>query len=540
MDIFVKILIFFWVIVSVKQILFWINLWQLKDYHIPRFIDHFRTAKGKELIFNKLRILKIVLFVIFLILILSPSIVYIQLIFYIIIAVYLTEVVLFLRQMINRNFKKPKFTKKTLFLILFSFAFFALFLFTTQHAIDLLVLDILTPIIISLVALSFQPIVVLVRNKILKEAKKIISQRKDLLVIGITGSYGKTTTKEFLNTILSSKYNVLATQEHKNSEMGIAQTILKDLTSEHKIFIVEMGAYKKGGIKLLADIVKPRIGMVTGVTVQHLSLFGSLENLLSAEGGRELAEAIPQDGFLVLNGENKYCLDLYKSLSTNKKIYTEEGSKIESDIFAKDIGVTKDKLNFVAMSKDKNIMHFDANILGRHNLQNLLGAILVAKEVGMSLEEITNAVKNIRPEQAGIVAKKGTHGINIIDSSYSSNPDGAIADLDCLNLFEAKKVVVMPCLIELGEKSKEMHKMIGKKIAQVCDLAIITTKDKFEEIKKGAIENGMEAKNILFLENSEEIFHKITTFCKDGDSVLLEGRVPDKLIKLLSNRSNEK
>lgn len=534
MDIFIKILIFFWIIISVKQIMFWIYLWQLKEYHIGRFLDHFSTEKGKRLIFNPLQDIKIILLVIA---IFSSNLYFFEILF----CIYLAQFILISKQVLNKNFKKPKFTKKTLFLSIVSFVVFALLLQVTQHPIDLLFIDILTPIIISLIALSFQPIVVFARSRILKEAKKIINQRKDLLVIGITGSYGKTTTKEFLTTILSSKYNVLCTKEHKNSEMGIAQTILENLKPEHKIFIAEMGAYKKGGIKLLADIVGPRIGIVTGVTVQHLSLFGSLENLLSAEGGGELVSAIPQDGFIVMNGENKYCLDLYKKINITKKIYTEEGNKIESDIYVKDIQVSKDNLSFVAVTKDKHMAHFKVDILGRHNLQNLLGAILVAKEIGMTLEEISRAVENIKPQQAGITYKKGIHNINVIDSSYSSNPDGVIADLNCLNLFEAKKVVVMPCLIELGEKSKEIHEMIGKKIAEVCDLAIITTKDRFEDLKRGfneqshfAPDGASRDKNILFLENPEEIFHKITTFCKEGDSVLLEGRVSEKLMKMLT------
>ncbi|KKP31250.1 MAG: hypothetical protein A2360_04685 [Candidatus Staskawiczbacteria bacterium RIFOXYB1_FULL_32_11] len=538
MDLFLKLLLFFWILISVKQILFWIYLWQLKEYHIGRFLDHFSTEKGKSLILNPLQDVKIILLAMA---VFSSSLYFL----YILLVIYFVQVILILKQILAKTIKKPKFTKKALFLTLICFVFYGLILLLTENPIVILFFDILTPIVVTLIILSFQPIVVFARNRILKEAREIINQRKDLLVIGITGSFGKTTTKEFLNTILSSKFNVLCTKEHRNSEMGIVETILKDLRPEHKIFIVEMGAYKKGGIKMLSNIVAPKIGIVTGVTVQHLSLFGSLENLLSAEGGRELVDALPENGFIVLNGENKYCLDLYKKIDITKKIYTEEGNKIESDIYAKEIEVSKDGLSFLAIAKDKHAMHFNVNVLGRHNLQNLLGAILVAKEVGMSLEEISKACENIRPEQAGIVAKKGTHNINIIDSSYSSNPDGAVADLNCLNLFEgnptslklrgARKVVVMPCLIELGTRSAQEHFKIGKKIAEVCDLAIITTKDKFEDIKKGAIENGMKTENIIFIENPQEIFHKITTFCKEGDSVLLEGRVSDKLIKLLSN-----
>ncbi len=534
-----KFLIFLWIVVSVKQILFWVYLWQLKEYHIPRFIDHFRTAKGKELLFNKLRIAKIIL-------LFSPGFVYYYfteymdyfavLFLYLLFSIYLVEDILFTKQILRKSAKKPKFTKKSAFLVLVCLIFIALFLVVVESMVDLLILDIILPIIISGIVLCFQPFVVWVRKGILTKAGKIILQNSNLKVIGITGSYGKTTTKEFLATILASKFKVLATQEHKNSEMGIAQTILNDLKLEHEFFIVEMGAYKKGGIKLLCDMVHPEIGIVTGVTVQHLSLFGNLDNLLSAEGGRELKSALPLHGFMVVNGENKYCIDLYKKINIKKLIYTEEGNKIDSDIFAKEIEVTKDKLSFVAITRDKQMAHFEVNILGKHNLQNLLGAILTAKKLGMSLEDISQACRDIKPEQAGVTAKIGINNINIIDSSYSSNPDGALADLETLKLFSGKKIVVMSCLIELGKQSAQEHYKIGRRIGEVCNLAIITTKDKFEEIKKGAVDGGMEARNILFIENPQEIFHKITTFCIDGDTVLLEGRVPDKLIKLLNEK----
>jgi len=271
-----------------------------------------------------------------------------------------------------------------------------------------------------------------------------------------------------------------------------------------------------------------------------------LENLLSAEGGGELADALsrynrgsstqsgPKDGLLVLNGDNKYCLDLYKKTNLNKKIYNLKKGAVNSDIWADEITTKKDSVSFIALTKEKDMASFDINVFGQQNIQNILAAILVAKELGMSFEEIVKATKNIKREQSGILLKDGKHGISIIDSSYSSNPDGVIADLEYLNIFSRKKVIVMPCLIELGSKSAEIHQKIGRKIGSTCDLAIITTKEMFKEIKTGAIKSGMKEKNIVFCENPEEISTRISIFCTKGDAVLLEGRVPEKLIlKLL-------
>lgn len=155
----------------------------------------------------------------------------------------------------------------------------------------------------------------------------------------------------------------------------------------------------------------------------------------------------------------------------------------------------------------------------------------------MSLKEIVKRLKEISSDFGAMKLKKGINGIVIIDSSYSANPDGVISALDYLRIWENKKVIIMPCLIELGKASKEVHKNIGKKIATVCDLAIVTTKDKFKEIREGAIQNGMKKENILFIENPKKIFEKIKNFCQRGDVILLEGRSPETLKKLLYEKN---
>ena len=526
-----------WFIRTTKHILFWLYLWQLKEYHFGRFFAHFKTQKGQKLVLNSLQNFKILLAILFLL----DSIVFVWVLF----LVYFIESFLFFKAIVDKKAKKPKLTKKTVLLLSISFlivVLFSLALYTyseeiIQLSLYLLVFDVLAPLIVTIVVFSFQPLSIFVRNNTIRRAKKKIRTFKLItggpIVVGIRGSYGKTSTKEFLSTILSYKFNVLKTKEHQNSEIGISKCILNNLNKDHQVFVVEMGSYNKGGIKLLSNIVKPKIGIVTGVNEQHLALFGSLDNLLSAEGGRELAEALPNDGLLVLNGDNKYCLDLYKKTDIKKKIYTLLKDKIDSDIWADEITIKKDYVSFVALTKEKEIAPFNIDVLGKQNIQNILAAVLVARHLGMSFDEIIKASKNIKQEQSGVSLKSGKHGVNIIDSSYSSNPNGVIADLEYLSIFPKKKVIIMPCLIELGSKSSEIHKKIGKKIGQVCNLAIITTREEFWAIKEGAVESGMEEKNIIFCEKPGEISTRISIFCTKGDTVLLEGRVPEKLISNL-------
>lgn len=526
-----------WFLGSLKYVLFWLYLWQLKEYHVGRFLAHFQTQKGQDLIFNSLLLIKLFLALLFFL----ESFLF----FWILISLYFAESFLFFKSIIERKVKKPKFTVKAFFLTSFSFLITALYpisIFFISKNIDrfyvyILFFDILIPLIVSAIVLIFQPLFVLIRNIIIEKAKKKIEKIKKesgkLLVIGITGSYGKTSTKEFLAAILSSKFSVLKTEKHQNSEMGISQCILKNLTKDHEVFVVELGAYNKGGIKLLCNIIKPNIGIVTGVNEQHLALFGSFENLLSAEGGKELANSLLKDGLLVLNGDNKYCLELYRKTNLNTKAYAQSKEKIDPDIFADEVSVKRNHLSFVVLTKEGEISSFQINALGKHNVSNFLAAVLVAKHLGMSFEEILKASKNIKEEQSGAVLKEGKHGIDIIDSSYSANPSGVIADLDYLNTFPNKKVIIMPCLIELGEKSEEIHEGIGKEIGKICNLAIITTKEMIEHIKQGAMDSGMGKENILFIDNPKKIAMKILTFCTKGDAVLLEGRVPEKVLEIL-------
>jgi len=167
--------------------------------------------------------------------------------------------------------------------------------------------------------------------------------------------------------------------------------------------------------------------------------------------------------------------------------------------------------------------------LGAQNIENILLAACCAKELGMTLEETSKACLRIKPEQGGIKFLK-KEGPVIIDSSYSTNPQGVIANLEYLKLYKGKKVIIMPCLIELGKAAKEIHRKIGRKISQICDLAIITTKDYFKEIKQ-------EAPNALLLEKPKEIIEKIKRFSGPEDVFLLEGRVPKEVVNLLRDKS---
>ncbi len=556
---------FFWIIRETKQLLFYIYLWQLKEYHFGRFKAHFQTFKGRKLLWNKNISLKIILlfvFVIFLILSYTGSIdlnsIYTQIVVIPLLFLYFLESALFIYNVFQKKIKTPTLTQKTTFLISLSFLLEFLFLVIAfaeiknlfWFAFAILLFDILSPVIFSILILAFQPFTVLIRNQIIKKASQKINQHKKLLKIGITGSYGKTSTKEILAEILSEKFTVLKTKENQNSEIGISQCILNELQPKHEVFVCEMGAYKRGGIKLLADIIKPKLGILTGINEQHLATFGSRENIVNTK--YELIAALPERGLAVFNANNDYCYKLYQKTKKPKRIsYIGLSQAVREtmnpDIWAEDVKVDKQFLYFKAVSRGPSSgklgrhrastklqsAEFRVNLIGERNIENILMAVLAARELGMSLSEIASACRKIVPEQGNSQIKKSKQGFNIIDSTYSANPDGVIADLEHLKNWEGKKAIVMPCLIELGEAGSEVHKRIGKRIGQICDLAIITTRDYFQEIKNGAVGTKIGEKNIVFTEDAEEIFGKIKELTRSEDIVLLESRVPREIIGLL-------
>jgi len=525
---------FFWYVRTTRALLFSLYLWQLKEYHIGRFLAHFRTSKGRRLFFHPFVAAKLLLLGLWFF---EPESAMLFLIL-----LYIGETALLLNAAKTKTLLFPVLTRKTIVLIL-SLLFLqsvvlaaVLLYFLNSLFLSLLLFDLLSLFIGSLVVLAWQPYTIFERKRILKRATEKRKRLKDLKVVGITGSYGKTSTKEFLAHILGKKFVVIKTPEHKNSEMGIAHTILYDLTDEHQVFVCEMGAYSKGGIKLLADMVQPTYGIVTGVNEQHLGVFGSGMNLFSAEGGGELVQSLPQDGVLVLNDDSRQLHELGPWLqlwNPNFVNYVWCSAKTQKDFFAKDVVIAKDQISFTMVGKDEKEAKAVLPLAGGHNVENVLLAAATAQELGMSIEKIAEALRDVPAEAGAMYLKKGKQGIEILDSSYSTNPTGVFAALEHIKLWGGKKIVVMPSLIELGSASSELHVQMGRKIGEVCDMAFITTSDEFSALSRGAREKGIKKEDIVFSEDPKMIAEKILAVTKKGDVVLLEGRVPAGILPLL-------
>ncbi|MDP4007047.1 MAG: UDP-N-acetylmuramoyl-tripeptide--D-alanyl-D-alanine ligase [bacterium] len=525
---------FFWYLRTARALLFALYLWQLKEYHMKRFVAHFRTQKGRRLFFHPFVVLKLGLLALWLF--------QREAAVTLLILLYIGETVLLFNAKRKRTLLLPVLTRKTAVLILSvlllqsSFLAAALLFAPGFVFLFLLFFDLFSLLIGSLVVLLWQPYTIFERRRILKRAKEKREKLKELKVVGITGSYGKTSTKELLSHILQKKFFTVKTPEHKNSEMGVAHTILYDLTDEHQVFICEMGAYSKGGVKLLSDMAKPTLGIVTGVNEQHLGVFGSKMNLFSAEGGGELVQSLPSGGALILNDDSKQLhelgpwLQLWNSAFAN---YIWCSTKGRRDVFAKDVAVMKDRVNFTLVAKDGQEASVNLPLVGGHNVENALLAGAAAKELGMTIVEIAEALKDAPLEASAMQLKKGKNDFDILDSSYSANPDGVFAALEHLKLWQGKKILVMPSLIELGSASSSLHLEIGRKAGEICDTIFITTADEFPSLLKGAKEKGTKEENIVLSEDPEEIAKRILATARKGDVVLLEGRVPPAILSLL-------
>lgn len=357
-------------------------------------------------------------------------------------------------------------------------------------------------------------------------------------VIGITGSYGKTSTKYILHQILSQKYNTLMTPDSYNTPMGICKVIRGELTTEHEIFIVEMGAYKRGDIRELCNLASPEIGILTAVGPQHLERFKSIENI--AKGKYELIESLPVDGLAVFNCDNEICAGLAdKREQTGSPVrrYATEASPVVSvadtaDLIATNVRYTDNGLAFTVHANTEKFDITDTEIqtrlLGKHNVSNILAAVTVAMECGMEFEEIREAVANVEPVPHRLQLTAGAGGVTIIDDSFNANPVGAKAALEALNeIGEGKKVLVTPGMVELGEREYEENRRLGEQASDVCDLVILVGPTRTTPILEGLKAAEYPSQQIIVALNLEEVKQHLATQVQAGDVVLFENDLPD-------------
>ncbi len=413
-----------------------------------------------------------------------------------------------------------------LFLITFTYNFLMGYVFIDSISLALkfpagvfcVVPLLLVSVFVLVAALIMMPVEKLIAKWFVHDAKRILKSRPDLKIVAITGSYGKTSTKFILSTILSEKYACLTPPSSYNTTMGVVRVIRERLQPDDQVFICEMGSRHIGDIKEICDFVHPHNAIITSIGPQHLDTFLSIEGV--KKGKFELIEALEKTGIAVFASTNDDILELYEKASCQK--FT-AGFLESDDLKAENISVGCFGSAFTLIDKDGNKQECSTKLLGKHNISNILVAALMAYKMGLTLEEIARGISKIQPveHRLQIVAQKP---VTIIDDAFNSSPNGANAALDVLGRFVSRRIIVTPGFVELGKDQDKYHLQLGEKIKDNADIAILVGKKRTEKIVEGLDGFKGEIYQVSSLTEATELLQKITV---SGDVVLFENDLPD-------------
>ncbi|MFR9504380.1 MAG: UDP-N-acetylmuramoyl-tripeptide--D-alanyl-D-alanine ligase [Rikenellaceae bacterium] len=359
----------------------------------------------------------------------------------------------------------------------------------------------------------------------INDARKIIRSRKDLIIIGITGSYGKTSTKNYLYRMLTEKYNVLVTPGNYNTLLGVVRTIREQLRPQHQIFIVEMGAKQRGDIKEICDLVHPSIGIITSVGEAHLETFKSIENIQKTKF--ELFDSLPANGFGVANfdseniktyGYNSHCPIVGYSIDETTANVRAESVRYNA------LGVSFD------LTLGGDVVNFSSPLLGAGNVLNLIAGVIVASDLGVSSNHLKRAIKQLQPVTHRLSINRAG-GVTILDDAYNSNPAGAKMALDVLRDFArpegAKRVIITPGFVEMGQNQYAANYTLGCQIAASVDYAIVVNRLNRDAIVKGLQDSSFSEDNYFIADSLDQARLHMSTRLAAGDVILYENDLPD-------------
>ncbi|MEK7495558.1 MAG: UDP-N-acetylmuramoyl-tripeptide--D-alanyl-D-alanine ligase, partial [Patescibacteria group bacterium] len=428
----------------------------------------------------------------------------------------------------NRDFRKPlKFTLKiklitalSSLLILFIAFFISKIFSDNPYKMIYLVLTYALGLYFSyifLIIINFLllPIDVFTKALLVFLAKSKIKKLNNLKIIGVAGSYGKTGMKDMITTVLGEKYQVVKTPESINTPVGIARTILAQVNERTEILIVEIGEYYSGDIKNICAIVPPQIGVITGINEAHFERLKSIDN--SVRTIFEIAENMKSNGILLLNGQDKLIKNNYKKFVKNQEIYF-YSSKGKIEFYEDAPGFIYQKIFFP--------------VLGQYNLDKVDGVIYLAKKFGLNHQEIEAGLKKIKtPAHRLQPILNREKNILVIDDSYNGNPDGVEEAIKTLSLFKKRrKIFITPGLVEMGNKSREVHQRIGERLNDVVDLVILVKNSVTPDIEEGLIKAGFNDKNIVWFNSMMEAQNNLGNILNSGDVVLFQNDWPDNYV----------
>ncbi len=372
-----------------------------------------------------------------------------------------------------------------------------------------------------------QPILKLLNLRYIKEAKNIIKSNKNMKIIGITGSYGKTSTKNIVASLLEEKYITVMTPKSYNTTLGVVRTIREQVKPYTEVFVCEMGAARLGEIAEICDIAKPDISVITSIGPQHLTSFKSMDNII--KGKFEIITNSKEKNIAILNVDNE-------NIKKGIELYAKDSEIIQYSLQNKETQYRVENINMSDKGSIFDIIDssgkitIETRLLGKHSIYNIVCAVAIAKELGMTNEEIQRGVKKIKPVEHRLELKT-MGGILALDDAFNSNPEGSKAAIETLCMFKDKyKVMVTPGMIELGEKTDELNKKFGE-YATALDYVILVGEVTTKKIKEGMDEKGY--KNYIVVKDLYEAFAKLEEIQVSHNNLLalFENDLPDSYIK---------
>lgn len=420
--------------------------------------------------------------------------------------------------------KRLYFTAALVFvLLLLAYIFFHKNIIGRVGVAILLLLAYITPLFTFALWGITLPIEKRISQYYIDDAKKILASRPDLTVIGVTGSYGKTTTKFILTRILSEKFNVVCTPHSFNTPMGIVKTIRTMLKPQTEIFVCEMGAKEIGNIKEDCDIASPHYGIITSVGPQHLETFKSIENVFSTKF--ELADAVRENGGITfVNGDSK---EIINRIDGEYKIY---GTDKKFDFCGEKLSYGRNGSEFTVTLGGKKV-EFTTRLLGLHSIIDTIGAIALAYTLGVEIPDIQYAVASLKPTEHRLEMKPFTNGSLLIDDAYNSNPEGCLEAVRVLGSFDGmQKVIVTPGLVELGDKEYECNYALGKEAALNCDKIILVGTNRSKPMADAVRDSDFDTQNLYIAANFKEAMDIYSSFADSNTAVLFENDLPDNYL----------
>jgi UDP-N-acetylmuramoyl-tripeptide--D-alanyl-D-alanine ligase len=370
------------------------------------------------------------------------------------------------------------------------------------------------------------PVQKAINARYLSAARRKLAKRNPV-VIGVTGSFGKTSTKFAIGRLLGSGDEVLVTPDSYNTPLGVCRTINERLRPSHTHFVVEMGAYHEGEIAELCRFVRPSVGVLTSIGPAHLERFGSLDAIRRAK--YEIVQSLPLDGVAVMNVDDEEVRSLADRTSNVRVVRYGLDASDRPDVTARDVRSTAlgTRLTIVD-GRGGESLAVETRLLGKHALGHLLAAVAVATSQGARLADLRTPIEELTPAEHRLQLIESPGGVTIIDDAYNSNPEGAAAALEVLDSIAGrKKVVVTPGIIELGELQFEANERFGEQAARTADAVIVVARVNREAMLSGAA-RADGAATVITVDSLDQAQDELRRLVEAGDVILFENDLPDQ------------